>query len=144
MATKKQLEKKKKAREAKAKARVEARRHKLDILKKEERRGDKLNNKFREKIAPFIKNSDAKKKYEELENKKSIEKLEKNMQILKALEDEYLKEKESKKRLNDDLEAEGHLTLKEKINALEEKARAEMTPEEAKTGTMDRVENLNE
>lgn len=148
MATKKQLEKKKKAREAKAKARVLARRHKLDQLKKEERRSAKLNNKFREKIAPIIKDPEAKRRFEEIENKKSIEKIEKNMQILKALEEEYLKEKELKKQLNEELESEGHVTFQEKMKALEEKARSQMTEQQAETGTIvksniDEAENRN-
>ena len=74
---------------------------------------------------------------EEAEAKKARQKIEKNMEILKALEDEYLKEKDQKRILNETLEAEGHITLKDKINALEEKARNSMTDSEAATGQID-------
>ena len=113
MAKKRQLERKKKARESKAKARVEASRHKAMTLKKDERRQAKLNN------------------------KKSRDKLERNMQILKALEEEYEKDKDAKKALNDQLESEGHVTLQDKLNALEKKARESMTGEETETGQID-------
>jgi hypothetical protein len=139
MATKKQIEKKKKARESKSKARVAYRRHKLDELKKQQKQGARLENKFRERIAPIINDSEAKQRFEESENKKNAQKLEKNMQILKALEEEYLREQEVKKQINQQLEAEGHMTLQEKMKALEEKARAGMTLEEAETGMIDQT-----
>jgi len=142
MATRKQIEKKKKSREERSKARVAARRHKLDQLKKQDRQSARLNRKFRERAQPIIKDPEVKKKLEEVEAKKAKDKLEKNLQILQALEDEYLKEKEIKKQLNDDLEAEGHKTFQDKMKALEEKAKAEMTPEQAKTGMMDKSEKI--
>lgn len=142
MATKKQIEKKKKAREEKSKARVAARRHQLDQLKKQERQSARLSRKFRERAEPIIKNPEAKKKFEEAEAKKAKEKLEKNLQILQALEDEYLKEKEIKKQLNDELEAEGHKTFQDKMKALEEKAKSQMTPEQAETGMIDKSEEI--
>lgn len=137
MATKKQQERKKKAREEKAKSRVEARRHKLDLVRREEKKGAKLNDHFRDKIRPIVNNPEAKKKLEEAEERRSIRKLERNAQILKALEDEYVKEKEYKKAINEQLESEGHHTLKDKINALESKAKASMSQEESKTGQID-------
>lgn len=139
MSTKKQIEKKKKARELKAKARVSARRHKLDQLKKRDKQESKLNNKFREKLQPIIKDPEVKKKFDEIEAKKTAEKIEKNLQILKALEDEYIREKEYKKQLNDELEAEGHLTFKDKMNALEEKARSNMTEKQAENGIIGEI-----
>jgi hypothetical protein len=141
MATRKQLEKKKKAREQKGRARVAAQRHKMQILKKGERRQAMLDKKFREKIVPFIKDPEKRKAMEEVEAKKSRQKIEKNLEILKALEDEYLKEKEMKKTLNETLEAEGHVTLKDKINALEDKARCSMTESEAQSGQIDLSKN---
>ncbi len=128
MTSKKQKEKKKKARELKAKARVASRRHKLNQIKKEEIKTRKLNEKFRERIVPIIKDSEKKKEIEDFKMEKSKEKLEKNMQILKALEEEYLKEKERKQELNNELEKMGHSTLQEKLNALESKGR-EMSEE---------------
>jgi hypothetical protein len=135
MSTKKQ-QMKKKARELKGRARAAVRRHKLDQIKKEERRGAKLERKFREKTAPFVKDPDKKRLQEEREHRKSLEKIEKNMQILKALEDEYLNEIEERKKINKSLEAEGHLTLQDKVKALEEKARVVMG-EQAASGGID-------
>jgi len=137
MATKKQFEKKKKAREQKGRARVAAERHKMSAVKKDGRRQAMLDKKFREKIVPFVKDPEKRKVMEEAEAKKARQKIEKNMEILKALEDEYLKEKDQKRILNETLEAEGHITLKDKINALEEKARNSMTDSEAATGQID-------
>lgn len=128
---------KKKARELKGKARAATRRHKLELMKKEERRGAKLNAKFREKIVPFVKDPEKKKIQEEIEHQKSLKKLERNMQILKALEDEYMKETEARKNLNQKLEAEGHLTMQEKLNALEKSARESMGEEQVSAGGID-------
>ena len=137
MTTKRQQERKKKAREAKAKARVESRRHKLSIATKEHRKGEKLNRKFREKIAPHIKDPEKKKRMEELENQKSLQRLEKNMQILKALEEEYEQNREQKKIINEQLESEGHLTLKDKVQALEAKARESLEGVAGDSGCID-------
>lgn len=139
MASKKQQERKKKAREQKAQARVMARRYKQDQLKKEDRKATKLNRKFREKLVPIVKDPEKKKKLEELEAKKNLEKLENNMKILKALEEEYLKERDQKRELNENLESQGHNTLQEKLNALESAARTSMTPSEAEKGVIDLV-----
>lgn len=136
MATKKQ-QMKKKARELKGKARAAARRHKLEQARKEDRRGAKLNRRFREKLVPFVKDPEKKKAMDEKNSQKSMEKLERNMQILKALEEEYVKEAEERKKLNEGLEAEGHVTLQDKVKALEEKARSAMSPEQAASGGID-------
>lgn len=136
MSTKKQLQKKK-ARELKGKARAAARRHKLEQIKKDERRGAKLNKKFKDKLVPFVKDPEKKRLMEEKNNQKSLEKLEKNMQILKALEEEHLREAEERRRINEGLEAEGHVTLQEKVKALEEKARASLGEEQAASGGID-------
>jgi len=137
MATKKQMERKKKAREAKAKSRVESRRHKMSLVTKEHLKGEKLNHKFRNKIVPFVKDPEKKKVMEEVEKKKSLKKLERNMQILKALEDEYEQNKKQKALVNERLESEGHLTLKEKIQALETKARGSLEGIAGESGQID-------
>lgn len=137
MATKRQQERKRKSREQKAKARVNARRHKLDLARREDRKSATLNKKFREKISPIVKNPEVKKRMEEAESRRTIQKLERNAEILKALEEEYIREKEHKKALNESLEAEGHMTLEEKMGALENKARASMEGDEKETGQID-------
>jgi hypothetical protein len=123
MPTKKQMQKKK-ARELKGKARAAARRHKFQVVSREERRKASLNRKFRDKIAPIVNDSEKKKAAEEAENKRVLERLQRNAEILKALEEEYERDLAQKKAINDSLEAEGHHTLKEKFGALEAKARA--------------------
>ena len=54
--------------------------------------------------------------------KKIAEKLKKNLAILKDLEAEYEKEQSSRKQLNEKLESEGFMSMKEKMDALHEKA----------------------
>lgn len=50
------------------------------------------------------------------------DKLQHNLEILKALEAEYEKEQASRSELNEKLEGEGYKTMKEKMAALHEKA----------------------
>jgi hypothetical protein len=137
MATKKQLERKKKAREQKAKARVASRRHKLDVARREESRGARLERKFREKTKPIVNNPEAKRRIEEAEESSRLKKLENNARILKALEEEYEKERNEKRAINERLESEGHHTLQDKIGALENKARNSMSDIESETGGID-------
>lgn len=54
--------------------------------------------------------------------KKISEKLNKNLEILRALEKEYENEQVNRKNINNQLESEGYLTMKEKMNALHQKA----------------------
>lgn len=49
------------------------------------------------------------------------EQLEKNLQILQALEQQYDQEQKNRQELNNQLEKEGHFTLKEKLDALHKK-----------------------
>lgn len=53
-------------------------------------------------------------------NDKALSQLERNVQILKALEEEYAKENAQKKELNEKLEAQGLHTLESKLNHLHE------------------------
>lgn len=50
-------------------------------------------------------------------------KLQRNIEVLKALEEQYLAERASQRQVSDELESEGHLTAKDKIDALCAKAR---------------------
>ena len=52
------------------------------------------------------------------------EHLKHNLQVLQALEDEYVREQMSRKEINAELEAEGFKTIEEKVAALKNKARA--------------------
>ena len=140
MTSKKQKERKIKNKKIKAKSRILNRRKKIEELKKEEKRNYMINEKFREKIDPIVKDLDKKKKIEEIKSLKSKEKLEKNMEILKALEEQYMQEKQKKDDLNKNLEEMGHSTLQDKLNALESKSRKQMTQEEQETGAIDLTE----
>lgn len=137
MATKRQLERKKKAREAKGKARVAARRHKMQETLKADRRSASLDRKFRDKIPPIVNDPEKKAAMAEADKKRIEERLQRNMEILKALEEEYERDMAQKKEINDRLEAEGHHTLKDKMNALESAAREKSL--EAEGGKIDAI-----
>lgn len=134
MATKKQQERKKKAREQKGRARAASRRHKLQEMRREERRSALLDKRFREKPRPIINDPEKKAAQEQAEKERVMERLRQNAEILKALEAEYERDQESRKAINDNLEAEGHNTLQEKFNALESKARESVASAEQPQG----------
>lgn len=135
--SKKQQERKKKLREEIAKKRVLARRTILRKQASENLKSSRLEKKFREKIKPIIKDEGKNKIMEDRKNEKILSKLEKNLEILKALEDEYLEELNQKKQINENLESEGHLTFKEKMDALNEKIKQNMTPQQKETGIIE-------
>lgn len=137
MATKKQKERKKKQREEKAKSRVLARRKAIRGKNSEEKQASKLERKFRTKQKPFIKDEVRREVMEKINNEKILSKLERNAEILKALEAEYEKELALKKSINEKLESEGHVTLEEKMSALEKKVKENMTEEQKNTGIID-------
>ena len=56
------------------------------------------------------------------QSKKIADKLAHNLEILKALEKEFEAEEKRRNELNQNLESEGHSTMKEKMDALHEKA----------------------
>ena len=134
MSSKKQKERKKKKREQIAKSRVLKRREFFRKQRKqamEERQKEVLaeENAFG-KMKPFIKNdasvlNDTVNQLKQNDQEKQEEirlKLEHNLRILEALEEEYDKESEARKELNQKLENEGYKTIKEKMDALHKKA----------------------
>jgi hypothetical protein len=52
---------------------------------------------------------------------KNIDKLRKNLEVLKQLEEEYDREQSSRQGVNSQLESEGFKTIKEKMDALQQK-----------------------
>lgn len=128
MATKRQQERKKKAREQKARARVEARRHKLSLARRDERRSAVLERRFREKVQPIVNDPEKKAALAEAEKNKVLERLQRNAEILKALEEQHQRDMDTKRAVNESLEAEGFVDLKDKFNALEAKAREAVNP----------------
>lgn len=138
--SKKQQERKKQKRKEIAKKRVLARRNKLRRDSSQNIKAARLDRKFRKKIDPIIKDDAKRKIMEEIKNEKILSKLEKNAEILKMLENEYVTEIEQKKQINDQLESEGHLSLKDKLNALDSQTREQMTEEQKNTGMIDLTE----
>lgn len=130
MSTKKQQDRKKKAREQKGRARVAARRHKLREAMRGERKSALLERRFREKAQPIVNDPEKKAAMEEAEKNKVMERLRHNAEILKALEEEYMRDVEAKRAINESLESEGHQTLKDKLGAMEAKAREIINPAE--------------
>ena len=135
--SKKQKERKKKQREEKAKKRVLARRKTIRKQSGEEKQASMLDKKFRVKQKPFIKDQLKREIMEKMNNEKILSKLEKNAQILKILESQYEKELANKKAINQALESEGHITLEEKMSALEKAVKENMTESQKISGVID-------
>ena len=114
MANKKLKEKKKYARLQKVDEIKKSRR----LFKARQDRADKLErikiDGLRDRVAPIIKEEDP----QEIEKK-----IKKNLELLEALEKEYIETQKNKENLHKELEAEGYKTLEEKIEALKNKAR---------------------
>lgn len=81
---------------------------------------ERAAHKTRERLVPIVNihRSKGKKSDQDV-----IKQLKHNLEILKAMEEEYLKDLEAKKNVNDQLESEGLTTLKEKLDALEKKVK---------------------
>lgn len=122
MGNQKLRDKKKKARELKAKSTVAKRREAIRAKTKHDREVSKLERKTRQRILPYVN--------PERKDAQLREQLEKNIEILKALEKEYAITKENKKALNDELENEGHETLKEKMDVMEQRKNKELKIDE--------------
>jgi len=139
MTSKKQKERKKKNREEVARNRVLRRRETLRKQRKQAME-EKLNELKAEESAfgkqkPFVKNdasalneviSTAREQQKSEQTDEEIDelnaKLEHNLRILEALEEEYDRENETRKEINQKLENEGHISMKEKMDALHKKA----------------------
>ena len=126
MSTKRQKEQKRKDREKLNKIKKLQNRDKLRTQRKEnlqleqnERQIHILNH---GKQKPFIKDPEKAARYEKLKSESAMEKIKKNLEYLENLEKEYEAEQKAREELNAKLEAEGHFSLKEKLDALHEKA----------------------
>jgi hypothetical protein len=123
---KKQREKKKYKKKRETEKKVLARRAKTQADNRAKKRAERAMHRTRQKIRPFVKDPEARKKMEEQRVEDIQKQLEKNLAILEALEEEYEKEVAEKEKLNAELEKEGLTTLKEKLDALEQKAKEEI------------------
>ncbi len=111
------IAKKRKEREKKSKAKILLRREAIRKDRKEESKKYMLEKLVQPKQNPII---NIKKKDESMEDRdaKIKEQLLKNQQILKALEEEFLKERQNRDDLNGDLESKGHGNLQDKLAAM--------------------------
>jgi len=93
---------------------------KLRVNKNNKTREENLE---KEKIAFWEAEYEASKKVKipEQDNSERLKKIKHNMEILKALEEEYLKEKTTRDNANASLEKEGAVTMEDKIKILQAK-----------------------
>ena len=111
------IAKKRKEREKKSKVKILLRREAVRKERKEESKKYMLEKLVQPKQNPII---NMKKKDESMEDRdaKIKEQLLKNQQILKALEEEFSKERQIRDDLNGDLESKGHGILQDKLAAM--------------------------
>lgn len=113
MANKKLREKKLKAKERAKKEQKDKQRLFAIRKKRAEREQARLSIQSQEKMQP-IRNET---RLEQIKNN-----IEHNLEILKTLEEEYLKNQKAKEDLNKELEAEGYKTIEEKLEAIKQKS----------------------
>lgn len=149
MASQKQKEKKKKERERIAHQRVLRRREALRAQRKlqyeEELKHQEAHDIVNGKPQPILKDPAAIARRAAAQAKAVSDKLKKNLEVLEALEKEYEAEQAARAEMNTKLEAEGHKTMREKMDALHQKALA-MTgkAEELAQATAEYAEQHNE
>lgn len=127
MANSKQKQQKKKERERRVRKKILAlREYKRRINKAEEEKELSLLAEYEgpRKIMPIM----APEKKEAMIKSK----LQRNIEVLKALEEQYLAENSARRQVNEQLEADGHSTLKEKLDALNAKAQAALASADEK------------
>lgn len=117
---------KRKERERKAHLKVVKLREKMRKDRKEaylkEKQEKEAHNIIHGKAIPFIRDPAKKAEKEAMMAEKAKTQLEKNMDILQALEQEYEREQLIRNQMNEKLESDGHKTLKEKMDALHKRA----------------------
>lgn len=111
---------KKKDKEKEKKKKVLARREELRKQSREERQNYRLTKRIK-KIQKNLGDANewSEEAYHQLDEG-TLSQLEKNAEILKGLEMEYDQETAKKLELNQQLEEEGHLTIKDKLNAIQQ------------------------
>jgi hypothetical protein len=129
MANKKLKERKKKNREKKAKETVLVKRKAWRDRKKQDKKLALLEKKTRDRLEPYM-HPDKRAIFTSERDKQIRDKLEHNMEILKALEEQYNKDQQERKERNEQLQAEGCETLQDKINYMGQKATENSIKEE--------------
>ena len=114
---------KQKAREKENKRKLAKKRESKRLQDKEKREWeDKMEKEAgEEKLQPYVHPEKAKAREEE-KDRNIKEQLEHNVEILQALEEEYLKDQASKSDMSSQLEEEGFVTVKEKLDELNRRA----------------------
>lgn len=123
MANEKLKGRKKIKKAAEAKNKVLGRRDKIQKENSIKRKVKKAAHATRERLKPFIKDPQKKEERDKMQKEINLAQLEENMRILEALEQEYLREQEEKAELNEKLEAEGFVEIKDKLSELERQAK---------------------
>lgn len=128
MVNQKQKEKKKKERERLVRAKVLGRREAIRRDRKEEqesqRKFEESQTTMHGKLKPIVTNPELLAQLESARAKANSDKLKQNLEILEALEQEYEAEQAARSQMNEKLESEGHKTIREKMDALHDKALA--------------------
>lgn len=146
MTNKKQKEKKIKDRERKVEEKLKKRRDALRKEKKimdlQKRQEEEAQNLVQGKLRPIVNDYEKVSEIKENKNASALSQLQKNLEILKALEQEYDKEQQVRNSINETLESEGHLTMAEKMDALHKKA-LELAQSRKEEALSDSSQNLS-
>jgi hypothetical protein len=125
MANKQQkIAQKKKKREKIAKERVLRRREQMRAVRKEDERKARLERELSPRQMPIVNDPLVREMREKSRADAAKAQIEKNLELLKAIEEEYDKEHALREQVNKDLESEGHVSMKDKLDALHQKAMA--------------------
>lgn len=133
---KERAKRKEKKRKDRAKTKIQARR--METLKKrqEERAEHKKQLAERPKMKPIV---NMKKSRDEV-----LKNLEENARTLQALYDEFLRENQQKRKLNEELEEQGFLTIKEKLEAMNQQAQDDIADAKSKWQAEDAAQEFLE
>lgn len=127
MSRKKLKERKLQKKKEEKKVKLIKRRAALVKNEKESRRANSIMRLLEEdrsgKMQPFIKDPEKRAYNRKVKRQKAIEKLEANMVILDELQKQFQFEEETRLKLNQNLEDEGHKTMQEKMKAIGEQAK---------------------
>lgn len=113
MGIQKRKEKKKKDREKRVKEKVLEKRITIRSSAKHEKQVWRIEKKSRHRQKPYVN--------AEKRDMLIKEQIEHNLEIIKALEEEYANAEQVRKEINEELEQDGCLTIKDKLSALEDK-----------------------
>lgn len=131
MSKQQRRDKKKHKRKAIAKKRVLRRRDVLRKTNKEMLEIEKAHNHFKEKLLPIrnesVDNTEARRQ------ERIKRQLERNLEMLAALEEERVKEESLRNEINADLESQGAISLREKLDKAEEIVRKNLEKIKEKT-----------